>query len=154
MSLPAPRQTIPITSPSLSPLPQTLPTNALLSPQYLGGIYSRRTPFGVISGAYTEKMPGTTRGFTLAGAYPARTTVRMPISGAYTESLPGTFGGFTIGGAYPARLKAFATSLSLSMPDFLGQNKFYIMAAVAIGVVILLILHYTRKGKYSKAKLG
>lgn len=169
MSYPLPRQTLPTASPSLMPLPTSLPTDQKTSPLYLKGPYSAKTPFGQLGGL--TKRIGTFKGFVLAGAYPAQITV--PLGGAYTEALPGTFRGYTIAGAYPARTSvplsmvrgnfvdrisgafpatASVTSQQTMAPPFLS-NSIYIVGALSIISVIILIWHFTKKGKYRKAKL-
>ena len=140
MSYPLPRQTLPAASPSLMPLPTSLPTDQKTSPLYLKGPYSAKTPFGQLGGL--TKRIGTFKGFVLAGAYPA--TTRVPLSmvrGNFVDR---------ISGAFPAT--GSVTSQQTMAPPFLS-NSVYIVGAISIISVIILIWHFTKKGKYRKAKL-
>lgn len=146
MSYPLPRQTLPAASPSLMPLPTSLPTDQKTSPLYLKGPYSAKTPFGQLGGL--TKRIGTFKGFVLAGAYPA--TTRVPLSmvrGNFVDR---------ISGAFPATTTAsnsVTSQQTMAMAPPMLSNSVYIVGALAIISVIILIWHFTKKGKYKKAKL-
>lgn len=111
---------------------------------YMNGGYGYGRGRIPIASAYREAFPGSFRGWTIAGAYPAQTKAPM------TTTMPTAAAAPTPTTAAPPIPMPSAAPGGGIMSTLMG-NKVYVIGAIAIVGVIIGILYFTgKKGRRKK----